>query len=83
MALIGDRVQVREGSILDGSIRLDVVQHGPTDAQRCLGTNATRSWTLDNRRLIEGAAETSGRSRSSSPPCKLHILLASSRATSY
>lgn len=43
-ALIGDRVQVRGGTVRAGRVSLDVVQAGPTDALCCPGELATRSW---------------------------------------
>lgn len=46
-ALIGDRVQVRDGRIDGNRIELDVVEPGPRDASCCPSQKTTRSWTLD------------------------------------
>ena len=60
-ALIGDRVQVRGGRIIDGQVELDVVQHGPDDAQCCPATNATRAWVLKGGALEEQPEQVRGR----------------------
>jgi heat shock protein HslJ len=60
-ALVGDRVQVRGGRIIDGQVELDVVQHGPDDAQCCPATNATRAWILSGGRLEEQPEHVRGR----------------------
>ena len=51
-ALLGDRVQVRDINIVDGSIVVDMVQQGPQDGSCCAGDVVTRSW-----RLVEGRLE--------------------------
>ena len=51
-ALLGDRVQVRDINIVDGSIVVDMVQQGPQDGSCCAGDVVTRSW-----RLFEGSLE--------------------------
>lgn len=60
-ALVGDRVQVRGGRIIDGQVELDVVQHGPDDAQCCPATNATRAWVLKGGALEEQPEQVRGR----------------------
>lgn len=52
-ALIGDRVQVREGSVQGNRIALDVVQAGPSDAMCCPGELLTRSWRYVPGGLLE------------------------------
>lgn len=52
-APVGDRVQLRSGAILDGVIKLDVVQQGEGDAACCPSQLATRSWMLDGSELTE------------------------------
>ncbi len=59
-AELGDRVQIRNGRIVDGRIELDVVQGGPEDAACCPSQMATRSWTLGPAGLTEGQAEITG-----------------------
>jgi heat shock protein HslJ len=44
--MIGDRVQIRSGSIEDGHIRLDIVRAGPEDAACCPTQKATVTWAL-------------------------------------
>ena len=59
-AEIGDRIQVRSGRIVDGTVELDVVQGGPDDGACCPSQLATRSWTLGPNGLTEGEAEVTG-----------------------
>jgi heat shock protein HslJ len=59
--LIGDRVQLRSGRIIDGRIELKVVQHGPDDPACCPGTNATRSWSFESGELREAPVQLGGR----------------------
>ena len=57
-SLVGDRVKVRYVDIVDGRVRLDVLQAGPEDAMCCPGELATRFWTLsDGMILVEGPSE--------------------------
>lgn len=58
-ALIGDRVQVRGGTVRAGRVSLDVVQAGPTDALCCPGELATRSWHYMPGGLRESATPDS------------------------
>ncbi len=44
-SLVGDRVQIRSGKILDSSILIDVVEAGPQDASCCPGQLVTYGWT--------------------------------------
>jgi heat shock protein HslJ len=60
-AAIGDRVQVRSGTIEDGHIVLDVVQQGDGDAACCATQLSTRTWSLDGGDLTEGEAEITGK----------------------
>ena len=55
-ALLGDRVQVRDINIVDGSIVVDMVQQGPQDGSCCAGDVVTRSWRLVEGKLQELAA---------------------------
>jgi hypothetical protein len=59
-ALIGDRVKLREGRIKGGKVELDVTQAGPGEPACCPTQKATRSWSLDGKKLIEGQAIVSG-----------------------
>ena len=60
-ALIGDRVKLRSGKIVDGAIYLDVLQAGETDAMCCPTTLATRVWSLQDGLLREGKIEVTGK----------------------
>jgi heat shock protein HslJ len=57
--LVGDRVQIRGGSVGGGRVVLDVVQAGPYDALCCPGELATRSWHYAPGGLRESAAPDS------------------------
>lgn len=59
-APLGDRVQVRSGSINGGVINLDVVQQGEDDAACCPSQLASRSWALECDQLIETEAKITG-----------------------
>ena len=59
-ALIGDRVQLRNGRIADGTIELDIIQQGPNDAACCPSQLASRFWTLGANGLNEGEAQITG-----------------------
>ena len=59
-ALIGDRVQLRNGRIADGTIELDIIQQGPDDAACCPSQLASRFWTLGANGLNEGEAQITG-----------------------
>jgi heat shock protein HslJ len=60
-APVGDRVAVRDMRIERGQLVLEVVQFGPGDAMCCPGELATRTWTLADTGLREGAPKISGR----------------------
>jgi len=55
MASLGDRVQVRDVRIENGTIAVDVLQAGPQDAACCPGELATRHWRLNVNQLVESA----------------------------
>jgi hypothetical protein len=59
--LIGDRVQIRSGTLQGRRVVLDVVQAGPSDALCCPGELATRSWDYVRSGLQESAAPDSTR----------------------
>jgi heat shock protein HslJ len=59
-APLGDRVQVRGGSIADGVIVLDVVQQGEGDAACCPSQLASRKWTLAEDQLNEQSPDIAG-----------------------
>jgi heat shock protein HslJ len=44
-ALVGDRVQIRGGKVIDNNIILDVVEPGPGDGACCPGQLASYGWT--------------------------------------
>jgi heat shock protein HslJ len=59
-ALIGDRVQLKSGSIAGGRITLELVEAGPADAA-CCPTQRTRSvWSLTGTGLERVAREVEG-----------------------
>jgi heat shock protein HslJ len=58
-ALVGDRVQVRGGTVHAGRVVLDVIQPGPSDALCCPGELARRSWHYVPDGLREAAAPDS------------------------
>jgi heat shock protein HslJ len=59
-AALGDRVQIRDASLEDGRVRIDVVQGGPKDAACCPTQKATRSWAIENDQLVEVETEVEG-----------------------
>lgn len=59
-ALIGDRVKFRSWQLVDGKIVIDVLQTGGNDPMCCPGTLATRTWTMENNRLMEGQINVTG-----------------------
>jgi heat shock protein HslJ len=59
-AVLGDRIQVRQGRIVDGRIELDVVQAGPEDAACCPTQMATRIWQMSPGELSEVSSEVTG-----------------------
>ncbi len=52
-AALGDRVQVRDVRIENGTIAVDVLQAGPQDAACCPGELATRHWRLNATGIVE------------------------------
>jgi heat shock protein HslJ len=59
-ALIGDRVQIRSGTVDEGRITLDIVRAGPEDAACCPTEKALVTWTLSGDGLSQIADETIG-----------------------
>ncbi|MEN8206491.1 MAG: META domain-containing protein [Pseudomonadota bacterium] len=59
-ALIGDRVQLRAGRIIDRHIELDVIQQGPNDAACCPTETVTRVWEMGVDGLNEGEVQNKG-----------------------
>ena len=59
-AMIGDRVQIRSGTIEDGTITLDIVRAGPEDAACCPTEKALVTWALSEDGLSQIADETIG-----------------------
>lgn len=61
-ALLGDRVDLRDGRIEGSEIVLDLVQTGSGDAACCPGDLVTRRWTLSpDGVLTEGTTAVTGR----------------------
>ena len=60
-ALIGDRVQLRAGRIVDERIELDLVQQGPNDAACCPAETVTRVWEVEEDGLQEAEPRNRGR----------------------
>jgi heat shock protein HslJ len=58
--LIGDRVQVKDGFISDGSITLDLIETGPGDAACCPSQKALIAWKLTDGRLGRVDSEITG-----------------------
>jgi len=58
--LIGDRVQIRSGTVDDGRITLDIVRAGPEDAACCPTEKALATWALSGDGLSQIADETIG-----------------------
>lgn len=61
VALIGDRVQLRDLSIDSGQVLMSVVQAGEQDAMCCPGEMASRRWVLGDGVLQEQEVEVTGR----------------------
>jgi len=59
-AMIGDRVQIRSGTIEDGRITLDIVRAGPEDAACCPTEKALVTWMLGEDGLSRIADQTIG-----------------------
>ena len=60
-ALIGDRVQLRAGRIVDQRIELDLVQAGPHDPACCPAETVTRVWEMGAAGLQEIEPRNRGR----------------------
>lgn len=60
-ALIGDRVQLRAGRIVDERIELDLVQQGPNDPACCPAETVTRIWEMGEEGLREAEPRNKGR----------------------
>ncbi len=59
-ALIGDRIQVKKGFIVDGLITLDLIQAGPGDGACCPTQKAFVGWQLQDGKLVRTATEVTG-----------------------
>jgi len=59
-SLVGDRVQVKAGSIVDAAISLDLIQAGPGDAACCPTQKAFVTWQLKDGDLVRTATEITG-----------------------
>lgn len=57
---LGDRVQLRSMTIVDGQLIVDMVAHGPGDAMCCPTLKVRRTLTLHRDRLIEIRREELG-----------------------
>ena len=60
-ALIGDRVKLRSGKVVDGKIILEVLQAGENDGMCCPTMLATRTWSLHDGQLEESEIEVTGK----------------------
>jgi heat shock protein HslJ len=60
-AMVGDRVQVRALSIVDGTVVLDVVEAGPGDALCCPGQLAHKSYAFRDGVLTLVSSSVTGR----------------------
>ena len=59
-APLGDRVQIRDSHIDNGTISIDVIQAGLNDAACCPTEKATRAWKMDDNGLIELTEQVTG-----------------------
>jgi len=59
-SLVGDRVQVKDGSVIDRVIALEVVQAGPGDAACCPTQRARVEWQLEHGDLVRTTTEITG-----------------------
>ncbi len=59
--LVGDRVQLRDARVENGTVVLDVLQTGLDDAACCPGELATRAWIIDGDDLVEIETDTPAR----------------------
>ena len=59
-AMIGDRVQIRSGTIEESTITLDIVRAGPEDAACCPTEKALVTWTLGEDGLNRVEDEITG-----------------------
>jgi heat shock protein HslJ len=59
-SLVGDRIQVRTGFIVDGVITLDVIRAGPGDAACCPTEKALIGWRLEDGSLTQIAISITG-----------------------
>ena len=59
-ALVGDRVQIKAGAIVDGAISLDLIQAGPREAACCPTQKALVTWRLEDGNLVRVATEITG-----------------------
>ena len=60
IGLVGDRVQIRAARLDGGSVVLDVLQVGPGDGMCCPRQLATRTFSIENGKLVETASEVTG-----------------------
>ena len=60
VSLIGDRIQIKSAGVVNGEIRLEVVQPGPNDPACCPTQTAIRSWRLSANGLDERKAVITG-----------------------
>ena len=60
IGLVGDRVQIRAACLDGGSVVLDVLQVGPGDGMCCPRQLATRTFSIENGKLVETASEVTG-----------------------
>jgi len=60
IGLVGDRVQIRAARLDGGSVVLDVLQVGSGDGMCCPRQLATRTFSIENGKLVETASEVTG-----------------------
>ena len=58
--LVGDRIQVKNGSISDGRITLDLIETGPGDAACCPTRKTLSEWRLIDGELARTATRETG-----------------------
>ena len=58
---LGDRIEIRDGEVIEGKIVLDLVEAGPEDAACCPGQKIRRTFQLQNGILVNTETEDQGR----------------------
>jgi hypothetical protein len=57
---VGDRVQIRAARTAEHAILLDVLQAGPNDGMCCPSQLATRTFSIQDHKVVETASDVTG-----------------------